>query len=231
MSQPTSEPQGGPPSWQQAPQQPAPPPASPPQAQPWQQAPQQPVPPTAPPPSRPPSWAANLTSTAPMPGPAGFVYADVPNRVIAYIIDVIILAIINLAVFAVMVGVMPASEGTFLLTTVVGLVISIGYWVWSWSSRRMTLGMQLLGLQIGSEVDGSTITSGQAITRWAIIGLPSLLASAASYFSGGLATILSLVGFVWLIALLVSIAQSPTKQGYHDRYARTIMVKSARRAA
>jgi len=58
MSQPTGEPQGGPPSWQQAPQQPAPPP--PPQS--WQQAPQQPVPPT---PNQPPSWTANLTSTAP----------------------------------------------------------------------------------------------------------------------------------------------------------------------
>jgi uncharacterized RDD family membrane protein YckC len=224
MSQPTGEPQGGPPSWQQTPQQPA----SPPPPQPWQQAPQQPVPPSA---SQPPSWAANLTSTAPVPGPAGFVYADVPNRMIAYIIDVIILAVINLVVFSIAVAVMSASEGTSILITLLGLVISVGYWVWSWSTRRMTVGMQLLGLQIGSETDGSTITTNQALIRWAIIGLPSLLASAASYFSTGLGMLLSLVGFIWIIVLLVSIAQSPTKQGYHDRYARTIMVKSARRAA
>lgn len=210
MSQPTGQPQGGPPSWQQAPQQPQPP--------------------TPPPSSRPPSWTANLTSTTPVAGPAGFVYADVPNRIIAYIIDVIILAIINVIVFSVIVGVMKASDGTFILTTIVGLIISVGYWVWSWSSRRMSIGMQLLGLQIGSEADGSTITTNQAIIRWAVIGLPSLLASAASYFSGALGTLLSLVGLIWLIALLVSISQSPTKQGYHDRYAHTIMVKAARRA-
>lgn len=223
MSQPTGQPQGGPPSWQQPPQQPTPPPA-----QSWQQSPQQPQPPT--PPSRPPSWTANITSTAPVPGPAGFYYADVPNRIIAYIIDVILLAIVNLLVFTVVVAIMGASDGTSIFITVIGLVISIGYWVWSWSSRRMTVGMQLLGLQIGNEADGSTITQGQALTRWAIIGIPGLLASAASYFSSSLGVLLSLVGTIWLIALLVSIAQSPTKQGYHDRYARTIMVKAARRA-
>ena len=31
-----------------------------------------------------------------------------------------------------------------------------------------------------------------------------------------------------MIALLVTTAQSPTKQGLHDRYAHTIMVKAAR---
>lgn len=224
MSQPTGEPQGGPPSWQQAPQQPAPPP--PPQS--WQQAPQQPVPPT---PVQPPSWTANLTSTAPVPGPAGFVYADVPNRVIAYLVDLIILFVINFVISVVLFGVMGISTGSALVVVIVNLVISIGYWVWSWSSRRMTVGMQLLGLQIGSETDGSTITTNQALIRWAFLGLPGVLASVASYWSDGLGFLLSLIGLIWIIALLVSIAQSPTKQGYHDRYAHTIMVKSARRAA
>jgi uncharacterized RDD family membrane protein YckC len=178
-----------------------------------------------------PAWTASLTSTAPVPGPAGYYYADVPNRIIAYIIDAILLAIINLVVSAILVGVMGVSEGTSLVVFVVALVVSVGYWVWSWSSRRMTVGMQLLGLQIGSEVDGSTISQNQAIVRWAVLGLPGVLASAASYFSSGLGVLLSLVGLIWIIALLVSIAQSPTKQGYHDRYAHTIMVKSARRAA
>lgn len=224
MSQPTGEPQGGPPSWQQPPQPPSPPPA-----QSWQQSPQQPQPPT-PPPSQAPSWTANITSTAPVVGPAGYYYADVPNRIIAYIIDVILLGIINLIVLALVVAIMGASDAASIVITVIGLVISIGYWVWSWSSRRMTVGMQLLGLQIGSEADGSTITQGQALVRWAIIGVPGLLASATSYFSSGLGVLLSLVGAIWLIALLVSIAQSATKQGYHDRYAKTIMVKAARRA-
>ncbi|MET0772596.1 MAG: RDD family protein [Candidatus Limnocylindrales bacterium] len=225
MSQPTGEPQsGGPPSWQQQPQQPAPPP--PPQS--WQQPPQQPVPPT---PTQQPSWTANLTSTTPVAGPAGFVYADVPNRMIAYIIDIIILAVINFVVSLVLFGIMGISFGSAMIVLIVNLVISIGYFVWCWSSRRMTVGMQLLGLQIGSETDGSTITTNQALVRWVILGLPGVLASVSSYWSDGLGFLLSLVGLIWIIALLVSIAQSPTKQGYHDRYAHTIMVKSARRAA
>jgi len=224
MSQPTGEPQGGgPPSWQQAPQQPAPPPP-----QSWQQAPQQPVPPT---PTQQPSWTANLTSTTPVAGPAGFVYADVPNRMIAYIIDIIILAVINFVVSLVLFGIMGISVGSALIVLAVNLVVSIGYFVWCWSSRRMTVGMQLLGLQIGSETDGSTITTNQALVRWVILGLPGVLASVSSYWSDSLGFLLSLVGLIWIIALLVSIAQSPTKQGYHDRYAHTIMVKSARRAA
>lgn len=226
MSQPTGEPQSGgpPPSWQQQPQQPA----SPPPPQSWQQPPQQPVPPT---PTQQPSWTANLTSTTPVAGPAGFVYADVPNRMIAYIIDIIILAVINFVVSVVMFGIMGISVGSALIVLIVNLVISIGYFVWCWSSRRMTVGMQLLGLQIGSETDGSTITTNQALVRWVILGLPGVLASVSSYWSDGLGFLLSLVGLIWIIALLVSIAQSPTKQGYHDRYAHTIMVKSARRAA
>ena len=34
--------------------------------------------------------------------------------------------------------------------------------------------------------------------------------------------------FVWVIALLVTTAQSPTKQGLHDQFAGTIVVKAAR---
>jgi uncharacterized RDD family membrane protein YckC len=33
---------------------------------------------------------------------------------------------------------------------------------------------------------------------------------------------------VWFIVLLVTTAQSPTKQGIHDKYARTMVVKAAR---
>jgi uncharacterized RDD family membrane protein YckC len=150
---------------------------------------------------------------------------------IAYLIDLVILFVINFVISVILFGIMGISTGSALIVVIVNLVISIGYWVWCWSSRRMTVGMQLLGLQIGSESDGSTITTNQALIRWAFLGLPGVLASVSSYWSDALGFLLSLVGLIWIIALLVSIAQSPTKQGYHDRYAHTIMVKAARRAA
>lgn len=192
-----------------------------------------------------PSWQQNLTSTAPVPGPAGLFYADVPNRIIAYIIDVIILAIIGFVVSLVLGGLFGGittaatvdsaggelNFGAFIVVTIVQLAISFGYFGYFWSVQRGTPGMKLLSLQIGHESDGRSIDWSQAAIRWLILGIPSILATFASYMSAGLGFILSIVGLVWLIVLLYTIAQSPTKQGIHDRYARTIMVKAGRRAA
>ncbi len=238
MSQPTGQPQGGPPSWQQQPQQPVPPPP----AQSWQQAPQQPQPPTPPPPARPPSWTANLTSTAPVAGPAGYVYGDVPNRAIAYIIDYIVMFLIGVVIGAIVLAVLGdkivASSGSVatvnatasLVTTLLSYAVIVGYFFFTWTRMRATVGMRLLGMQIGHELDGQTISSDQAIRRIAAMFGPGFAASIVGAFALGLATLLSLVAFVWFLALLYTTAKSPTKQGYHDRYAHTMVVKAARRA-
>jgi uncharacterized RDD family membrane protein YckC len=194
-----------------------------------------------------PSWTRSLTSTAPLPGPAGLYYADVPNRVIAYIIDIIILGILGFVVAlllgGIFGGIVAPTEGAigggggdlnllaFLVVGLGHLAISLAYFGYSWTTLRGTPGMKLLGLQIGDERDGRSIDWNQALVRWLVLGIPSILSTVASYVSSGLGFLLSLVGLIWLIALLYSIAQSPTKQGLHDRYARTIMVKSGRRLA
>ena len=54
-----------------------------------------------------PAWMQNLTSTAPVAGPAGLFYADLPNRIIAYIIDVILLGIVGFVVAAITGSFMP----------------------------------------------------------------------------------------------------------------------------
>jgi len=237
--EPAAAPAPPPPTWQAPPQQPqAPAPAS------WQSAPKAPVPLDVPPPP-PPSWTSNLTSTMPTPGPAGFVYADVPNRVIAYILDSILLFIIGLGTAVIVGGAMggittttssttgagvEVNYGASIVVGLIGLAISAAYFIYMWSSQRATVGMKVLGLQIGTQDDGRSISTMAAFNRWLIIGIPGILAQFTGYLSAGLGMILGLVGIIWLIALLVSIAQSPTKQGYHDRYAKTIMVKSARRA-
>jgi N-acetyl-gamma-glutamylphosphate reductase len=40
--------------------------------------------------------------------------------------------------------------------------------------------------------------------------------------------LLLLASLIWTIALLVTTAQSPTKQGLHDQFAKTVVVKAAR---
>jgi uncharacterized RDD family membrane protein YckC len=213
-------PAGGPPS--------APPPS-------WQAPPPQSPPPPGAPGGQ---WTANLMSQAPVAGPAGYFYADVPNRAIAYIIDVIIIAIVNVIIAAVIYGVLGGGPGLFvtvsitslLVVTIIGLIVSGGYFVYTWTKMRGTVGMKVLGMQIGNESDGSTLTMNQAITRWILLGAPFSLAQLANPFPG-LGLIISLLGLVWLIALLVTTAQSPTKQGLHDKYAHTMVVKAARAVA
>jgi uncharacterized RDD family membrane protein YckC len=187
------------------------------------------------------NWTANLTSQHPVAGPAGFFYADVPNRAIAYIIDAIIIGIINLIIGAVIGGVLggvintdPRSPGflqfnftALLVVTLIGLLVSGAYFVYSWTALRGTPGMKVLGMQIGHERDGSTITMNQAVTRWLLLGAPFSVAQLLNPWPG-LGLIISLLSLVWLIALLVTTAQSPTKQGLHDKYAHTMVVKAAR---
>ena len=208
-----------------------------------QQPPQAPPPPgpgpAAPPPSMP-AWTASLTSTAPTPGPAGLFYADVPNRVFAIIIDGILVGIVSLLVTsflpaAAQINLNPTGLGDLftinpvgtLLRAVASLAISGAYFVYMWTKMRGTLGMMVIGLQLGNESDGANITLNQAITRWALLFGPSSIAQAAGA-APGIGGLIGLAAFVWVIALLVTTAQSPTKQGLHDRYAHTIMVKAAR---
>ena len=226
------------------------------------QAPDQPPPPSAPvpppaqgggqppnwtPPQMPPQvnqWMASMTGQ-PVAGPAGFVYADVPNRLIAYIIDAIIVGVVNIIVFAVLwavigspttVSVRSLFEGgdlvsvnyvVVLLDTIVATAIGAGYYIFTWTQLRGTLGMRMLGIQVGNETDGATLTMNQAIYRWLLLGAPFGIAQAFSP-APGLSLLLGLAALIWVIALLVTTAQSPTKQGLHDRYAHTMVVKAAR---
>jgi uncharacterized RDD family membrane protein YckC len=203
-------------------------------------------PPAAPPPPAPsglPSWTTQLTSTAPVPGPAGLYYADVPNRAIAYIIDAIILGIINLIVGAVLgaiglnaftVDVNATTIGGLLsYNPIVGLIqavifaaISGAYFIYLWTTMRGSVGQKVLGMQVGNASDGKTLTMEQAVKRWLALGAPFGIAQALNPLPG-LGILIGLAAFIWFIALLVTTAQSPTKQGLHDRYAGTVVVKAA----
>jgi uncharacterized RDD family membrane protein YckC len=182
-------------------------------------------------------WAPPPAPIA-QPGPQGFVYADVPNRAIAYIIDAIVLGIIGLVIFAVLTAAglsiisgigtgLTTNYGVSLIYAIVGLVISGGYFWYTWTRMRGTLGMKALGMQIGNAVDGKTITNEQAIRRWIALGAPFSLAQALNPI-GGIGNLLGLLAFLWFIYLLYTTAKSPTKQGFHDVFANTMVVKAAR---
>jgi len=84
------------------------------------------------------------------------VYADLPNRVIAYIIDIIVLAIITIVVGIILAAIgLAATSGSgvgvstnwvgSIIFALVALAINGAYFIYSWTNRRATLGMQALG--------------------------------------------------------------------------------------
>ena len=200
-------------------------------------------PPASPPPaSTPPSagWAAPPSPV--QTGPAGFVYADVPNRAIAYIIDAILVGIVASIVGAVLGGMNLAAAtvnpNTFaievnfvglILSTIVSAALSAAYFIYTWTSMRGTVGMKVLGMQIGNAGDGKTLTMDQATRRWLVIAAPGIVAQVLLVIPA-IGILLALVAFGWFIYLLWTTYSSPTKQGFHDKFANTMVVKSARTA-
>jgi uncharacterized RDD family membrane protein YckC len=167
------------------------------------------------------------------------VYADVPNRIIAYILDAILVGI-----FTFIVGVILAGLGLTAVKVnqdlsvsidyvaaavqgILGLLISAGYFIYTWTRMRGTLGMRALGMQIGNAGDGATMTTAQGVRRYVALSAPAIL---AQVFTGIplIGAVISLAGLIWYIWLLYSTAQSPTKQGWHDKFANTQVVKAAR---
>jgi uncharacterized RDD family membrane protein YckC len=198
-------------------------------------------PPSTPPPAPTSGWAAPPPPVEA--GPAGFFYADVPNRAIAYIIDAIILGIVNLVAFAVLNGVglnpvtIDLSSPTLVsynfvagvIAALVGLAISGAYFLYTWTAMRGTVGMKALGMQVGNAGDGKTMTMDQALRRWIALGAPFSVAQAFNP-APALGILIGLAALGWFIFLLWTTYSSPTKQGFHDKFANTMVVKAARSA-
>jgi uncharacterized RDD family membrane protein YckC len=185
--------------------------------------------------------ASRLTSPAPSSGPGGLRYADVPNRIMALVIDIVLLSLtgsVLTLVFDVISdpGAIDSAGGeldllAFTLVLALQLALSFAYFGGLWTLTGATVGMRLLGLRIGDEADGRAISWRQSLIRWLILGLPALLSSLAVYVPNAIGLILGALGLAWLLLLLYTMAQSPAKQGLQDRYAHTILVRVRRRPA
>jgi uncharacterized RDD family membrane protein YckC len=178
-------------------------------------------------------------TSGPTAGPtSSLVYADVPNRVIAYLIDILVIVVLNIGVGIVLaiVGI-TVTTGTganvatnwlgSLVLAFVGLAVSGAYFVYSWTDQRATIGMKALGLQIGNAPDGATITTDAAIRRWLALGAIFSIAQILNPIPL-VGLLIGLAALAWVIFLLYTTANSPTKQGWHDVFANTMIVKAAR---
>jgi uncharacterized RDD family membrane protein YckC len=161
----------------------------------------------------------------------GLVFSGTAPRFVAYWIDSIILTLVGSVITAGVGSATPFtptggfvwSTGDYLATILI-LAIDGAYFVGFWTGgRRATLGQMLLKIQVGNAFDGKSLTLEQAIRRWLALG-QFLSVFAVTATAVGAVAVLSLV---WTLVLFISTVTSPTKQGLHDRFANTAVVRPA----
>ncbi|MBI2325467.1 MAG: RDD family protein [Chloroflexi bacterium] len=120
------------------------------------------------------------------------------TRFVAFIIDVILLGIINQIVASVFGGGdMTQVSG---LTTLIGIAYVVGLWTY-WGGQ--TVGKKAMGIKI-VKADGTPFGLVPAIIRY------------VGYIVSG---VVLLLGFFWILF-------DPNKQGWHDKIAGTYVVKA-----
>jgi len=141
--------------------------------------------------------AASSPSTAPTAAPkAGFWI-----RVLAFIIDSVILAVINLIVAAIL---SSSTTGRTGIQTLLGIIYFSYFWSGSSLWPGQTVGDKLLNLRV-VKTDGSDISVVQAFIRY--VGLV-------------ISFLVIFIGVIW-------VAFDPNKQGWHDKIAGTYVIKTS----
>ncbi len=164
---------------------------------------------------------------------AGFVIAGTGSRLVAYLIDAVLLGIANYAILWVAdpglfdpaatitpSGVAPSL--TVLLAQVVVLCLEFIYFVGFWTSRgRATLGMRLLRIRVTDARTGHRLSTVQAASRWLFltgaIGLVGLLPIQSG--------IVGLASLLWLVILLATVLTRPLRQGIHDQVVGSLVLQ------
>lgn len=197
-------------------------------------------PPPAPPPQpidrRGPAWA-QVAAPKPVPILAdGHVLAGGLRRLIAWIIDLVVLFVLFLPVVWLFDQVLGPSATwrddplPSLVYADASALIGFLYWVGLWTGGRRTVGMRLLGIRVVSALDGGPVSLRAGVRRWLLFeGVPVLLGMVSDVGiwlgTGELAVIGSAAGMLWAVALLGTTLTSPTQQGLHDRFGRTYVVR------
>ena len=184
-----------------------------------------------------PSWTNNMMAQGTIPGPGGVALASTPNRFVAAFIDFLILGIIGFIINTISTSILgdklPGLPGhlhgevpsliSSLVTVVAMLAISGAYFIYQWTKMGgATVGMRVMKLSVRDATSGGPITQQQAINRWLLLGAPF----AVDYFYGwSIGFIVAIAVLVWYIYLVYTVAQSPTRQGFHDTYSKTVVAK------
>lgn len=159
----------------------------------------------------------------------GLVFSSTTARFAAFVTDSFLLALVS-GLFTSTIGSGAAfnPSGGLVWTTgdfvasILTTVINGAYFVAFWSGgRRATLGQMLFKIQVGNAFDGRPLTLEQAVRRW--LGLGQFLGVFA--ISAAAIGFIGVLSLIWTVALFFTTISSPTKQGLHDRFANSAVVR------
>lgn len=177
------------------------------------EAPQPAQPPAEPQPAV--SWQAPAEASGPAPG---IEFAGHGARLLAYIIDSIVLSVIFVVLFVIgsivayggatvvgdtVVDVSPEASIAFLLLFGLATIVVLLYFPFFWARGGQTPGMRPFGLRVVRDADGSRIGWGTALLR-----LVGLWVAAAVFY----------IGFIWIFI-------DKRRRGWRDLIAGTVVVK------
>jgi len=147
--------------------------------------------------------------------------AAVVTRVIAYIIDAIILGILGIVILGIIVN--DVTIVGSVIRAVIYAVLGFLYFGYTWTAWKASPGQRILGLMTVNDADGAALTWNQATMRWAFLFGPSILNSLFQ-LGGSLSSIVNLIVLVYYIYLLYTTATDPRKQGFHDKQATSLVI-------
>lgn len=170
-------------------------------------------------------------------------YADAASRLVAYLIDGVLVGVAIFVVAFVMTrflgptlstasgdGIPRASvdQGRALVNAVMATTLSGVYFVGCWVAFRKTIGQRLLGMVVQRETDGDRLRLSQALVRWFLLGAWWGLLAVLLLSVPGAVLILALAIAVWDLVLLGTTARDGRKRGLHDRLAGSVVHRSVR---
>jgi uncharacterized RDD family membrane protein YckC len=142
-------------------------------------------------------------------------FGDFGPRLIAYVIDILIVFGFIIAAWIAWAIVASATGGRYgsisgagaalgFLSFLFTFVISLAYFPWFWLRNGATPGMRTQGLRVVRDADGGPITTGQAILR--LIGY---WVSGAVFY----------IGYIWIFI-------DKRRRGWHDLIAGTVVIRN-----
>lgn len=158
-----------------------------------------------------------------------------PRRVVAYVLDGILLAVIGIAYWAALgragvpgpwwaPGPSTLNVTETALLQLVQSAYAAAYFVGCWCLFGRTAGQRLLGLRVERAEDGRRLTIRQGIARWLVVDGALEIVGTFTQSSESLSMIVFVAGLLWWGALLLSTVSDPRRRGWHDKIVDSVVI-------